>query len=196
MQSNTLIETGALTAAELEQCRLYVGQTGKAVIAVTRGLSEEQWHFKAAPDCWSIAENVEHMALVQEFVLGPIRAQLAQAPPVSTDRDYKAVEDIVVQRFPVRDQRFPAPEPGRPTGRWTPSAALDLVLANEARLNEYVESTPDIRLRTIEAGPLKAITNGEWTQMDGYQWVLAVAAHTERHVNQILEVKADPGFPS
>jgi hypothetical protein len=32
--------------------------------------------------------------------------------------------------------------------------------------------------------------------MDGYQWVLATAAHTERHTKQILEVKSDPNFPA
>jgi hypothetical protein len=31
--------------------------------------------------------------------------------------------------------------------------------------------------------------------LDGYDWILAVAAHTARHTQQILEVKADPGFP-
>jgi hypothetical protein len=31
--------------------------------------------------------------------------------------------------------------------------------------------------------------------MDGYQWILAVAAHSARHTQQILEVKADPKFP-
>jgi hypothetical protein len=31
--------------------------------------------------------------------------------------------------------------------------------------------------------------------MDGYQWILAAAAHTERHAKQMLEVKADDDFP-
>jgi len=30
--------------------------------------------------------------------------------------------------------------------------------------------------------------------IDGYQWILAASAHTERHTKQILEVRADPGF--
>jgi hypothetical protein len=31
--------------------------------------------------------------------------------------------------------------------------------------------------------------------MDGYQWVLGVAAHTERHTKQIREVQATAGYP-
>jgi len=29
----------------------------------------------------------------------------------------------------------------------------------------------------------------------GYEWILFIAAHSERHTKQILEVKADPNFP-
>jgi hypothetical protein len=32
--------------------------------------------------------------------------------------------------------------------------------------------------------------------MEGYQWILAATAHTERHTKQILEVMADSAFPS
>jgi hypothetical protein len=31
--------------------------------------------------------------------------------------------------------------------------------------------------------------------MDAYQWLLLLAAHTERHTAQIEEIKADPKFP-
>jgi hypothetical protein len=31
--------------------------------------------------------------------------------------------------------------------------------------------------------------------MDGYEFVLFIAAHSERHTKQILEVKADPNYP-
>jgi hypothetical protein len=31
--------------------------------------------------------------------------------------------------------------------------------------------------------------------LDAYRWVLLMSAHTERHTNQIKEVKADPNFP-
>ena len=31
--------------------------------------------------------------------------------------------------------------------------------------------------------------------LDGYQWILLISAHSERHTKQIEEVKADPNFP-
>ena len=31
--------------------------------------------------------------------------------------------------------------------------------------------------------------------MDAYEWLLFIAAHSERHTKQILEVEASPDFP-
>ena len=42
---------------------------------------------------------------------------------------------------------------------------------------------------------MKALTNGRYETMDGYQWILAAAAHVQRHTNQMLEVKAHKNFP-
>ncbi|HEV1286702.1 MAG TPA: DinB family protein [Bryobacteraceae bacterium] len=189
-----LTEIGVLTQAELEQCRRYVEQTGDGVSAATDELSEEQWNFKPGPERWSIAEIVEHVVVIQELVLGPIRGALAAAP-VCGDRDHKRVDEFVVDRFPDRSIKLQGPEPGKPTGRWNPAEALERLTANCGQLTEYVESTPDVRQRVIEAAPLIAISKGELREMDGYQWVLAVAAHTERHTEQIREVQGDPGYP-
>ena len=184
-----------LTSSELEQGRLYLRQTRNYVIGATQGLSEAQWNFKPAPDRWSIAEIVEHMVLTQEFFLGPVREQLAKAPAPSADRDYQQVDRLVVSALPDRLATFQAPESLQPTGRWTPTAAFDRLLKNYGRLSDYLESTPDLRQHIVEAPPIKAISKGAYDSMDGYQWVLAIAAHTERHTKQILEVKADPHFP-
>ncbi|MDP8982003.1 MAG: DinB family protein [Acidobacteriota bacterium] len=184
-----------LTTAELEQGRVYLQQTRNYVIGATKGLSEAQWKFKPAPNRWSIAEIVEHMALTQDVVMGPIREQLAKSAAVTGERDYKQVDAMVVNQLPDRTAKFQAPEFLQPTGRWEPSVALDRVLKNYARIGEYLESTPDLRQHLVEAPPIKAVSKGAFESMDGYQWVLATAAHTERHTKQILEVKADPNFP-
>jgi len=31
--------------------------------------------------------------------------------------------------------------------------------------------------------------------LDGYEFILFIAGHSERHTKQIAEVKADPNFP-
>ena len=32
-------------------------------------------------------------------------------------------------------------------------------------------------------------------KLDGYEWILLIAGHSERHTKQMLEVKANPNFP-
>jgi len=207
MNTNTMSETAPaiarpttdagghrLTASDIEQARLFLQQTRNYFIGATRGLSDAQWHFKPTPGHWSIAENVDHMVVVQELILGPIREQLTTAP--ATDRDYKQVDSIVLNQFSVRLNKFPGPAAVQPTGQSTPAVSSDRLLKNCDRLTDYLESTPDLRQHMREAPPLRAITNGAFVSMDGYQWILAAAAHTERHIKQILEVKSAPDFPS
>ena len=183
-----------VTSSELDHARLYLQQTQAGAVGATKGLSPEQWSFKPAPERWSIAEIVEHMVLVQDFVLGPVRQQLAKAP-VPGSRDTARVDAIVVNQLPDRTAKFQAPEFVQPTGRWTPAGSMERLLKNYAQFTDFLEKTPDLRQHAVDSPPLKAVSKGSYTTMDGYQWILAAAAHVERHTKQILEVKADANFP-
>jgi len=191
----TLSSDQKLTAEELDQARLFLEQTQNGIVGATKGLSEAQWRFKPTVDRWSIAENLDHIVIVQERVLGPILDQLANAPAPPADRDCKLVDAIVINHFPNRLAKFPAPESVRPLDQIAPSEILNRLTANFARLANCLESTPGLRQHAAPAPPLKAVSKGVFELMDGYQWILAAAAHTERHTKQILEVKADANFP-
>jgi hypothetical protein len=102
---------------------------------------------------------------------------------------------MVVTQIPNRLEKYPSPATVQPAGQWPPDVASVRLLANFARLTEYLESTPDLREHSLAAAPLKAVSKGEFEFMDGYQWILATAAHTERHTKQILEVRAQANFP-
>jgi hypothetical protein len=88
-----------------------------------------------------------------------------------------------------RSRRRDAPDAVRPTGRWpTPAeaiAAFDQTRTDTIRTLE--KETRDLRDYCAAHPGLK--------MLDGYQWVLFVIAHTERHREQIAEIKAEPGFP-
>jgi hypothetical protein len=185
-----------LTPAELELATLHLQQTHDAAIGALRGLSEAQWTFKPAPAVWSIGETAEHIAFVQERVLGLLRDQLPSAPAAPAGRNLELIDALVINYFPNRLAKFSAPEPMQPKGDCTLAAALDRMAANTRAFSKCLESTPDLRQHALESAPLKAISKGEHTLMDGYQWILAASAHTERHTKQILEVRAHPEFPS
>lgn len=183
-----------LTASELEQGRNYLQQTRTGVFGAAKGLTEAQWNFKPAPDRWSVAENIEHVVIVNERVLGPVREQLANAP-AAANPDRELVDAIILYRFQDRMLRFKGPEGIAPSGPGTPAELLERLGENYERLIEWLESAPDLRDHLIPSLPLKAVSGGAYEMMDGYQWILAAGAHADRHSRQILEVKADPNFP-
>ena len=176
----------ALTQADRDRGVKYLEQTRDGVIAATKDLSEAQWKFKAAPDKWSVAETLEHIALGEDYMFGYVTDTVMKAPAGAPDRDVAKMDAMVLQLVPDRSNKRQAPPPLVPTGRWTPAETLAHFLKSRQRTIEFMQTTPDLRAHVADSplGPL-----------DGYEWLLFIGAHSERHTKQILEVKASPDFP-
>jgi uncharacterized damage-inducible protein DinB len=178
----------SLTAADRERCQKYLEQTRAGVLEAAKGLSEAQLKFKSAPDRWSVAETLEHITLAEDFLLQNITNGIMKAPAGSADRDFAKIDAMVLAAVPDRSQKRQAPGPLVPTGRWTPADTLDHFQKSRAKTIAFLESTPDLRQHVSADNPFEQ-------PMDAYQWLLFIAAHSERHTKQILEVKSDPNFP-
>jgi uncharacterized damage-inducible protein DinB len=176
-----------LSQADRDKGVQYLEQTRDGVVASVKGLSDAQLKFKAAPDRWSVAETLEHIARSEEFIFQNVPDHVMKAPAGAADRDYAKTDATILANVPDRTTKRKAPPELVPTGQWTPAESLDHFLKSRARTIEYLKSTQDLRAHVMD-GP----TGQPW---DGYEWILLVAAHSERHTKQILEVKADPGFP-
>jgi hypothetical protein len=177
----------AITPTERERALQYLTESRDGVIGATKGLSEAQWKFKPAPDRWSVAEVVEHLALIEQYFVENVRAQLEKSP-AAPGRDSEQIDASILIRMPDRFVKAKAPALATPTGRWTPEEALNHFLTARAETVEYLKSGTDLRAHTV--------THPAFGPLDGYEWVLAMAAHSERHTKQILEVKADQNFPA
>jgi len=82
-----------LTSSDREKGLRYLADTRNGHVDATKGLSEAQWKFKPAPDRWSIAEIVEHLAFVENLLLENVRPQLAGSSSVApADRDQKQID--------------------------------------------------------------------------------------------------------
>ncbi len=152
------------------------------------GLSEAQWKFKPAPDRWSIAEVAEHLILSEDMLMGLVKKTLA-APAVSgrnVNRDQDAAFYAAIMD---RSHKAQAPEAVRPvSGKWpTPAAAAKEFSARRDRTLDYARTTADdLRAHVTKLGD---------REVDAYHLLLMIAAHTERHVAQINDVKAAAGYP-
>jgi hypothetical protein len=177
----------ALSSADRDRGVKYLEEKRDAIIDTTKGLSEAQWKFKAAPDRWSVAETLEHIALSEEFILRQVKDKIMQAPAGTADRDIAKTDAAVLAMIPDRSHKAQAPPPLVPTGRWTPQETLDHFLKSRAATIEFMKTTPDLRAHVADS-PLGM-------PLDGYEWLLFIGAHSERHTKQILEVKAEANFP-
>ena len=189
------VASNLLTPAERELAHEHLHQVQAGLTGAIKGLSAAQWNFAPAGK-WSISEIVEHVIFVYELVEGRIREQLSSGPTPEAGRDNALIDAIVIHQFPARLAKFPAPEISKPSGCYaTPAEALARLAKIQARTAEYIDTAGNLRQHVLESAPLKAITKGVHTTMDGYQWILAPSAHAERHTKQILEVRADANFP-
>lgn len=182
----TFTET-ALSEQERTQAADYLAQSRDQLLEAVDGLTDAQWRFKPSSTKWSVAEIVEHLALIETRVHGII-AGMPESPAPDAEHDCAAIERMIVTEIPVRSRQVQAPPIVYPQQLCTPDEALEQFLARRAQTPLLLETAPALRGH-VRAHPIF----GPW---DGYQWILAAAAHTARHTAQILEVKSCAGFPA
>jgi hypothetical protein len=176
-----------VTQAEKDRALQYLETTKKGVLDATKGLSQAQWNFKAGPDRWSIAQVMEHIALAEDFIRQTDAEKVMMAPAVP-GRDLKKTDDAVLAMVPDRTHKVQAPEPLIPANKFaTPDEALKHFVESRAKTEEFLKTTAGMRDHAVDS-PMGV-------KLDGYEFVLLIAAHSERHTKQILEVKADPNYP-
>src|SRR6059058_2176868 len=176
-----------VTQAEKDKALQYLETTKKNVLEATKGLSEAQWNFKPAADRWSVAQVMEHIAAAEDFLRTLAKEKVMSAPAGEPGRDVKKTDEAVLAMVPDRTNKAQAPEPLLPTNRFgSPEGSIKHFVDSRATTEDFLKSTPGMRDHVMESPMGK---------LDAYEFVLLVAAHSERHTKQIIEVKADPNFP-
>jgi len=188
MENSTAVKAAPeVTPLEREHAGRYLAVTRDRLAAATNGVSEAQWTFKPAADRWSLAEIMEHIAIVEDRVR-EIVGKMPEAPADAPDRDIKGTDVAILVDLPCRYPRFKAPERVAPAGAQVGMESLDKFFRSRVQMGELLASAAHLRGRVLQHPVF-----GPW---DGYQWILAAGGHCSRHTSQILEVKADPKFPA
>lgn len=185
----TSVSAQQLTQAEKDRALQYLESTKANLLEATKGLTQTQWDFKPASDRWSIAQVMEHIAASEDFIRDSlIKEKVMVSAQGQPDRDVKKIDEAVVTMIPDRSHKAQAPDPLQPRNRFgSPHDSLEHFLVSRATTEHYLKTTAGLRDHVMD-GPVG--------KMDGYEFVLFIAAHCERHTKQIEEVKADPNFPN
>ena len=169
----TVNEKPSFHASENDKASCHLEESRERVVQAVQGLTETQWKFKAAPDRWSIAEIVEHLALVEDLFLERIVPRLCTGLEQVLDRDPPEADSPQL----------------KPVGRWTPADSLDRFLESRELTSLFFEAPP-IALRQL------VLDHPELGPVDGYQLVALIAAHTTGLVKHIIGLKANCRFPA
>lgn len=176
-----------VTPAEKDRALQYLETTKKNVLEATKGLSEAQWNFKSGPDRWSVAQVMEHIAAAEDFIRTLTKEKIMAAPAGEPGRDLRKADDAVLMMVPDRTNKVQAPEPLVPTNRFgSPEASIKHFVESRAATEDFLKSTTGLR---------DHVSDSPMGKLDAYEFLLLIAAHSERHTKQINEVKADPNFP-
>lgn len=187
LSSFTLTNKKGITEKEKSFAIDHLTKTQQDLIKAVSGLSEAQLNFKAAPDRWSVLECVQHITLASNGLW-----QMGQGTLSTTNDSIKkspVMDEQLIKMVEDRSTKAQAPEPIRPVHSpyHTLSETLDAFNADRNKLMEYIKTTNDDLRNHYAQMPFGYI--------DTYQVLLMISAHTNRHTQQIEEVKADPNFP-
>jgi len=178
-----------MTQAERERVVAYLLETRAALVESTRDLDQARWLHKPGPDQWSAAECVEHLS-VTESSLCRVLLAMPDRPAASEIELAQAAgkEDLIVKAVPSRGRKVKGPEGAMPRLETDdPAAILGRFLSVRERTIEFARTT-DHPLRT------RLFPHFFFGPLDGFQWLIFMAAHSERHRRQIEEVKSAMNF--
>jgi uncharacterized damage-inducible protein DinB len=148
--------------------------------AALAGISESQAAASPAPGRWSVLECLEHVVTVEERFLGRLE-QAERTSPQTADKDREAQLSAMAAS---RAKRAEAPEPARPSGRFTNLAEA---------LHEFnAVRTRSLRFVQDHAADLYSLSaeHPRFGHLNGAELLLIVAGHAQRHADQIREVTA------
>ena len=178
-----------MTATERKRLTDYLDEIGARVLHETvRRCSAGQLAFKPEPSSWSIAQNVEHLTIVDRLVLIKIR-QLIDTPEADRESSWSGRDNDLLTEAMRRTPRLAAPEVIQPQGDSDPAVIFSQFETAHNCLRDFAATTEAELRRFCFAHPI-------YGELDCYQWLLlAGGAHCERHLAQIREVVESANFP-
>ena len=157
----------------------------KAFLDEVAGLTPEQCTTRPSEETWSIFDVVEHIATVELGVLEVFRTRMfAQPCPAEYRAQTEGKDQLIVDAMRDRMTRRKSPDLVKPAGRWPDmsSALASFDQARRAMIDVVTRENRDLRNYCAPHPSLKAL--------DGYQWLLFITTHTDRHREQIADLKA------
>ena len=184
-------EGGKLTIEEKSEISAHLENSWENLERLVMSLTKEQWNYKTVDSVWSIAEISEHLEKSENQLFSLVKNQLNLSPAEPEKAgEASGKTKTVMDAITSRDHKVKTTPELEPTGHYD---SPEVFIKNFDELRKktliYAQSTEDeLRHHFIPFGPLG--------DLDGYQILMFMSGHMERHIQQIEEVMEDPSYPS
>lgn len=142
-------------------------------------------HVKPAPERWSAAEVLEHIALAEGNFFDWIRRGIDEARAQGLSPEESAFTPLPERIQTVmgdRVNRREAPEQVRPAGGKTEAELWQAIRQVEQALRVTLAGADGLALSSV------SVAHPRLGPLNVYQWVELIAAHRRRHVAQLREI--------
>lgn len=176
------------TVAERDFVAKQLAESRDRFVELLRALPPRQLAYKPGPNRWSIAENLEHVILVEHRGRGFVEIAFKQPADLTRRSGYPGSAEGLITMLRDRSHPRRSPEQIQPTGRWPHDQLLSEFVAARKRTCELLAATTQDLHAHFSPHPL-------FGELTCYQWLLILAAHCDRHRAQSEEVMGSEGFP-
>jgi len=166
-----------------------LSDTQKALTKSFEGLSNDQMNFKASDSTWSVDGCIKHIAISDKTLWSAVEDALKKPANPEKRANIKVTDEQLVGFLENRTQKVKTMDMMKPENSPFTSTeeAVSSIYESVKKITDFIDTTSqDMRNHVVEL---------PFGSYDAYQVVLIIGSHTNRHTQQIDEVKAQPGFP-
>lgn len=173
----------------VEEIYALISQARERLEHSVSGLTTAQQRFKTSPNAWSVAEVIEHLALIEERLSGMI-AMLVKRAAGAQHVHGVVFEPVSLDRFGgLVTERIEAPPMMRPSGAISIADSLAKLRGSRAVLAEL---RPQVETHDLSAAVFPHPLFGA---LNAYEWLLFIGLHEGRHRKQIEKIIGARDFP-
>ena len=173
---------GGLTADERALLIEKLQSSRDRVRQFLKGRPQEELDRRPADGGWTALECAEHLVLSEEVLFRNVVDEiLSGASNPALQLELQGRDGAIVAAMTDRSSKAKTFDALNPRGRYSAAdLALDAFLARRAATLDFVRSSR--APLHYHAAPLEGLG-----LLDAYQWLLLIAAHTDRHVEQMRD---------
>jgi hypothetical protein len=166
----------------IEEITAFLAETRAELLGSVAGLTQDEMNHQP-PKGWSIAQVLQHVALVESDITRFLGRRLQRAIEGGLKRDTETASVIHSLDPEWLNRPMQAPETMEPAPGSDGPTALAALRESRAKLNAFIETVDDwdgtqVTARHMALGVLNL-----------YQWLVLVGHHDRRHMAQIQRLR-------